>query len=157
MRVQYGSVKSWRTAKPEMHQKSLGDRMFNLKPVFVFTALVISTALISMAPIAAQAPAAPQVPLIEPAQVHGLMDMGGKITIVDVRRPDETAQGTIPGAILMPLDNLSGTYSTLPKKGKLIVYCRSGHRSAQAVQFLLDHGYKNAVSMNGGYLAWTQH
>jgi rhodanese-related sulfurtransferase len=98
-----------------------------------------------------------QVPLIEPAQVRGLVAMGAKITIVDVRRPDETAQGTIPGAVFMPLDNLPATYSSLPKKGKLIVYCRSGHRSAQAVQFLLDHGYKNAVSMNGGYLAWIQH
>ncbi len=83
--------------------------------------------------------------------------MGAKITIVDVRRPDEFAQGHIDHAILMPLDNLAATYSSLPKKGKLIVYCRSGHRSAQAVQLLLSHGYSNAVSMNGGYLAWTQH
>jgi rhodanese-related sulfurtransferase len=105
----------------------------------------------------AQTTATQQVPLIEPAQVRGLMTMGAKITIVDVRRPDETSQGTIPGAVLMPLDNLAATYSSLPKKGKLIIYCRSGRRSAQAVQFLLDHGYKNAVSMNGGYLAWTQH
>ena len=133
--------------------------MFNTKSIFTTLAFALSTVLVGATPIAAQnqAPAAQQVPLIEPAQVRGLMELGGKITIVDVRRPDETAQGTIPGAILMPLDNLSATYSTLPKKGKLIVYCRSGHRSAQAVQFLLDHGYKNAVSMNGGYLAWTQH
>lgn len=133
--------------------------MFNTKSIFTTLAFALSTVLVGATPIAAQnqAPAAQQVPLIEPAQVRGLMELGGKITIVDVRRPDETAQGTIPGAILMPLDNLSATYSTLPKKGKLIVYCRSGHRSAQAVQFLLDHGYKNAISMNGGYLAWTQH
>ena len=133
--------------------------MSSTKSILTAFAVAVSTVLVGATPIAAQtqAPAAQQVPLIEPAQVRGLMDMGGKITIVDVRRPDETAQGTIPGAILMPLDNLSATYSTLPKKGKLIVYCRSGHRSAQAVQFLLDHGYKNAVSMNGGYLAWTQH
>ena len=132
--------------------------MFNTKSIFTTLAFALSTVLVGATPIAAQnqAPAAQQVPLIEPAQVRGLMELGGKITIVDVRRPDETAQGTIPGAILMPLDNLSATYSTLPKKGKLIVYCRSGHRSAQAV-FLLDHGYKNAISMNGGYLAWTQH
>lgn len=102
-------------------------------------------------------PAAQHVPLIEPAQVRGLMALGGKISIVDVRRPDEFAQGHIDGAILMPLDNLAATYSSLPKKGKLIVYCRSGHRSAEAVQFLLAHGYTNAVSMNGGYLAWAQH
>lgn len=133
--------------------------MLNLKSALFVTVLAIAGATIGAVPLAAQtqAPARQQVPLIEPAQVRGLMALGGKITIVDVRRPDETAQGTIPGAILMPLDNLPNTFSALPKKGKLIVYCRSGHRSAQAVQFLLDHGYKNAVSMNGGYLAWTQH
>ena len=133
--------------------------MSNTKSILTAFALAFSTVLVGATPIAAQtqAPAAQQVPLIEPAQVRGLIALGGKITIVDVRRPDETAQGTIPGAILMPLDNLPNTFSSLPKKGKLIVYCRSGHRSAQAVQFLLDHGYKNAVSMNGGYLAWTQH
>jgi rhodanese-related sulfurtransferase len=133
--------------------------MSNTKSILTAFALAFSTVLVGATPIAAQtqAPAAQQVPLIEPAQVRGLIALGGKITIVDVRRPDETAQGTIPGAILMPLDNLPNTFSSLPKKGKLIVYCRSGHRSAQAVQFLLDHGYKNAVGMNGGYLAWTQH
>ena len=131
--------------------------MSRTKSILTAIALAFSTALVGSTPVVAQTAAAQQVPLIEPAQVRGLIDMGGKITIVDVRRPDETAQGTIKGAILMPLDNLSATYSSLPKKGKLIVYCRSGHRSAQAVRFLLDHGYQNAVSMNGGYLAWTQH
>jgi rhodanese-related sulfurtransferase len=131
--------------------------MSSIKSTLAAFALAFSAALVGTTPVAAQAQALQQVPLIEPAQVRGLIALGGKITIVDVRRPDETAQGTIPGAILMPLDNLPNTFSALPKKGKLIVYCRSGHRSAQAVQFLLGHGYKNAVSMNGGYLAWTQH
>jgi rhodanese-related sulfurtransferase len=131
--------------------------MSNTKSTLAAIALALSAVLFGGTPVHAQTTATQQVPLIEPAQVRALVTMGAKITIVDVRRPDETAQGTIPGAVLMPLDNLPATYSSLPKKGKLIVYCRSGHRSAQAVQFLLDHGYKNAVSMNGGYLAWTQH
>ena len=105
----------------------------------------------------AQTPAVTaQVPLIEPAKVRSLMGLGGKLTIVDVRTPEEYAQGHIDGAILMPLDKLPNTYASLPRKGRLIVYCRSGHRSAQAVQFLLSHGYDNAVSMNGGFNAWTQ-
>jgi Rhodanese-related sulfurtransferase len=110
----------------------------------------------TISPAAAQPAAVQQVPLVEPAAVKGLVAAGGKLTIVDVRQPDEFAQGHIDGAILMPLGNLPNTYSNLPKKGKLIVYCRSGHRSAQAVQFLLDHGYSNAVSMNGGYIAWSK-
>ena len=99
--------------------------------------------------------AAPQVPLMEPATLHGLMASGIRLTIVDVRQPDEFGQGHIKGAVLMPLDSLSTTYANLPKTGKLVVYCRSGHRSGQAVQFLLTHGYKSAVSLHGGYTAWT--
>jgi len=132
-----------------------------LKAKFILLAAVLTAAAlpvgITSAMAQSQATAAQQVPLIEPAQVRGLIDLGGKIIIVDVRRPDEFTQGHINGAILMPLDSLANTYSSLPKQGKLIVYCRSGHRSAQAVQFLLDHGYKNAVSMNGGFIAWSQH
>jgi rhodanese-related sulfurtransferase len=127
----------------------------SLKSVLAAAALAFAAMLTGTAPAHAQA--APQVPLIEPAQVRGLVSLGGKLTIVDVRTPEEYAQGHIDGAILMPLDNLPNTYSSLPKKGKLIVYCRSGHRSAKAVQFLAEHGYSNALSMNGGYLAWTKH
>lgn len=119
-------------------------------------ALSAVLSVVATMPAAAQGAATAQVPLIEPAQLKGLMALGTKLTIVDVRRPDETAQGTIKGAILMPLDNLPNTYSSLPKKGRLVVYCRSGHRSAQAVQFLQSHGYSNAVSLNGGYMAWTK-
>ncbi|MGA7710827.1 MAG: rhodanese-like domain-containing protein [Rhizomicrobium sp.] len=96
-----------------------------------------------------------QVPLIEPAQLHVLLTSGIRVTLLDVRQPEEFSQGHIQGAILMPLDTLASAYTKLPKTGKLVVYCRSGHRSAQAVQFLLQNGYGNAVSLNGGFTAWT--
>jgi rhodanese-related sulfurtransferase len=126
--------------------------MIRLKTFFV--AMALAAAGLVPAAMAQTAPA--QVPLIEPAQVRGLMSLGGKITVVDVRTQEEWNQGHINGATLMPLDTLPNTYTKLPKTGKLIVYCRSGHRSGQAVQFLLAHGYTNAVSMNGGYMAWSQ-
>jgi rhodanese-related sulfurtransferase len=136
---------------------------FGKEDVMTSVRMMLPVALLSLLAVpapaqTAPAPAAmqPAVPLIEPAQLKGLMALGTKLTIVDVRRPDETALGTIKGAILMPLDNLPNTYSSLPKKGRLIVYCRSGHRSAQAVQFLIEHGYRNAVSLDGGYTAWTK-
>ena len=96
------------------------------------------------------------VPLIEPANLKAMMASGVRFALVDVRRPDEFAAGHIEGAMLMPLDNLPATYAQLPRDVKLVVYCRSGHRSAQAVSFLLAHGYSRAVSLNGGYLAWTK-
>jgi len=95
------------------------------------------------------------VPLMAPATLNGLMQAGVRLKIVDVREPEEFNQGHIKGAVLMPLGTLETTYTSLPKTGKLVVYCRSGHRSAQAVQFLLQHGYGNAISLSGGYTAWT--
>jgi rhodanese-related sulfurtransferase len=95
------------------------------------------------------------VPLMAPATLNGLMQAGIRMKIVDVRQPEEFNQGHIKGAVLIPLGTLETTYTSLPKTGKLVVYCRSGHRSAQAVQFLLQHGYSNAVSLSGGYTAWT--
>jgi rhodanese-related sulfurtransferase len=96
------------------------------------------------------------VPLIEPARLHALMNAGIRVYILDVRQPEEFNRGHIRGAVLMPLGTLSSSYTTLPKTGKLVVYCHSGRRSAQAVQFLLQHGYGNAVSLSGGYTAWTR-
>lgn len=95
------------------------------------------------------------VPLIEPAALKTMMAANTKFVLVDVRRPDEFVAGHIDGALLVPLDTLAGSYSKLSKDATLVVYCRSGHRSAKAVQFLLAHGYGKAVSLNGGYLAWT--
>jgi rhodanese-related sulfurtransferase len=125
--------------------------MTRLKAFIVASALATACLVPS-----AMAQTAVQVPLIEPTQLRGLMSLGGKITVIDVRTQAEWNEGHINGATLMPLDTLPNTYTKLPKTGKLIVYCRSGHRSGQAVQFLLAHGYKNAVSMNGGYMAWSQ-
>lgn len=95
------------------------------------------------------------VPLIEPVALKAMMTSQMRFALVDVRRPDEFAAGHIEGATLMPLDNLPATFAQLPRDVKLVVYCRSGHRSAQAVSFLRAHGYDRAVSLNGGYLAWT--
>lgn len=95
------------------------------------------------------------VPLIEPAALKAMMAENAKFMLVDVRRPDEFVAGHIDGAQLLPLDTLSASYSKLPKGITLVVYCRSGHRSAKAVQFLVAHGYGKAISLNGGYLAWT--
>lgn len=95
------------------------------------------------------------VPLITPADLKREL-ASGKPVLVDVREPDEFAAGHIEGAKLIPLGTLEAAYSTLPKDGKLVVYCRSGKRSAKAVSVLAAHGYSNAVSLDGGYLAWTK-
>lgn len=95
------------------------------------------------------------VPLIEPVALKAMITSGMRFVLVDVRQPDEFAAGHIEGAVLMPLDTLEANLSRLPKNVKLVVYCRSGHRSAKAVSILMTHGYERAVSLNGGFLAWS--
>ena len=75
--------------------------------------------------------------------------------ILDVRRPDEYAEGHIPGAINVPNEEI-GTeeIAELPDKSQLIlVYCRSGRRSKEASEKLVKLGYTNIVEF-GGILDW---
>ena len=75
--------------------------------------------------------------------------------ILDVRRPDEYAEGHIPGAINVPNEEIgSAEITELPDKSQLIlVYCRSGRRSKEASEKLVRLGYTNIVEF-GGILDW---
>jgi rhodanese-related sulfurtransferase len=94
------------------------------------------------------------VPMIEVRDLQALIKKKAFFFLLDVRQPEEFAQGHIQGAVLMPLGSLPNSYRQMPKGVKLVVYCRSGHRSAQAVSFLRAQGYDKAVSLSGGYTAW---
>ena len=71
--------------------------------------------------------------------------------ILDVRRPDEFAEGHIPGAINVPNEKIGTTdIAELPNKSQLIlVYCRSGRRSKEASEKLVILGYTNIVEFGG--------
>ena len=76
--------------------------------------------------------------------------------IVDMRRRDEYDSGHIPGAILIPNESIgTDKPAELPDPDQIIlVYCRSGNRSAQASQKLADLGYTNVFDF-GGIMTWT--
>ncbi len=83
-----------------------------------------------------------------------MMEAGG-VTIVDVRSAAEYADGHVPGAILAPLNELPANAETiLPNKdATLLIYCRSGNRSAQAVNVLRQLGYTRLYDF-GGIMSW---
>lgn len=68
--------------------------------------------------------------------------------LVDVREPGEFAGGSAKGAVNIPLGFLATQLQKLEGKGNIIVFCRSGNRSAQAKLILEQNGFKNVV--NGG-------
>jgi rhodanese-related sulfurtransferase len=77
--------------------------------------------------------------------------------IIDVRESDELEQGSIEGAINMPLGQLirktrQGEINYLKEK-KICTYCSGGYRGNMAADELNKHGF-NAVTLDGGYLAW---
>ncbi|NLA92008.1 MAG: rhodanese-like domain-containing protein, partial [Spirochaetales bacterium] len=88
---------------------------------------------------------------ISPVLAKEMIDSGEELIIVDVRTASEFSQGHIPDAILIPNETIGSTPPTeLPDKEALIlVYCRSGNRSAQAARKLVSMGYLNVYDFGG--------
>jgi len=75
--------------------------------------------------------------------------------VIDVRTPQETALGTLPGAVLIPVDDLPERMHEIPRDaGKLLLYCAAGSRSAAACEFLASEGYDGLHNLEGGYSSW---
>lgn len=75
--------------------------------------------------------------------------------VLDVREPAEWASGHIPGATLIPLGELPSRLAELPGDQSIVVVCRSGNRSAQGRDVLLDAGFGSVTSMAGGMTDWA--
>jgi rhodanese-related sulfurtransferase len=99
-------------------------------------------------------PTAPRPTEIDPTTALERIAAGA--LLVDVREPDETAQASydVANLELMPLSDFAATSHALPKDRELIMACRSGGRSARAMQFLLDSGYTHVVNLTGGIMRW---
>ncbi|MCS6795822.1 MAG: rhodanese-like domain-containing protein [Raineya sp.] len=68
--------------------------------------------------------------------------------LVDVRTPSEFKSGSVKGAVNIPLDTLQANLSKFKGKNKIVVFCRSGSRSASAKAFLEKNGFQHVI--NGG-------
>src|SRR5690606_7586046 len=68
--------------------------------------------------------------------------------VVDVRTPAEFAQGSVPGAVNIPLDQIQQQMSKFSTKKSIVVFCRSGSRSGQAKSILERNGHNQVI--NGG-------
>jgi phage shock protein E len=72
-------------------------------------------------------------------------------TVVDVRTPDEFRGGAYPGAVNIPLSDLSRRCSEIPRGHPVILYCASGFRSASALRLLRQAGFSDVVNAGGIY------
>jgi len=99
-----------------------------------------------------------RVPEITVSELKALMDDDKRPFILDVRQPHEYELGNID-ATLIPLGDLPTRLEELEGHKEdvlLVVHCRSGGRSAQAVQYMQGMGYKGATNLRGGMMAWSK-
>ena len=74
--------------------------------------------------------------------------------ILDVRQPEEWNEFHVPDSNLIPLTELASRVDELPKDQEIVIVCRSGNRSAQGRDVLLDAGFTQVTSMAGGLNQW---
>ncbi len=95
------------------------------------------------------------VPLIHVEDLKQRLDAKEQLFVLDVREPHEYQICNI-GGHLIPLNDLPRRMGELDKTRELIVHCRSGARSAKAVEFLQANGFKDVKNLAGGILAWAE-
>jgi len=88
------------------------------------------------------------------AEAKALIEERPDMAILDVRTPSEFDDGHIEGAINIPVDDLTRRLDELSKDDELLVYCRTGNRSARAVGILNDGGFTKIFHMDEGITGW---
>jgi sulfur-carrier protein adenylyltransferase/sulfurtransferase len=92
---------------------------------------------------------------IDPTEVKAKIDRGEPFVLIDVREPHEYQICRIPGATLIPLGELPKRVNELNSADEIVAHCKSGVRSAKAVDFLKQSGFRKVKNMKGGILAWS--
>ena len=132
-----------------------------MKKLFAF--LFASFLFLSFSGCAASASPAEPTPSAKPAEYHKIsssdakarLDSGDKLILLDVRTKEEFDAGHIGGAVLLPNETIVDTKpEALPDlNAEILIYCRSGNRSAQAANKLVAMGYTNVYDF-GGIIDW---
>ena len=97
-----------------------------------------------------------QIQEYTPAEVMEMQKRGEKLTLLDVRDPNEASLGKIPGAVHISRGRLEQNIeAAVPRDANVVIYCANGNRSALAAITLRDMGYDHVSSMSAGFNGWT--
>jgi adenylyltransferase/sulfurtransferase len=78
------------------------------------------------------------------------------VVLIDVREPHEWDAGHVEGALHIPMQQIPARIDEVPRDRDVVVYCRSGGRSARVQQFLQQQGYTRVQNLSGGMMAWKR-
>lgn len=95
---------------------------------------------------------------IGPEDLRQMQSAAQDFVLIDVREKEDAAKGMIPGAVHITRGTLELNIDqvTTDKDKKIVLYCGGGSRSALSAWMLKKMGFKNAVSLAGGYRGWTE-
>jgi rhodanese-related sulfurtransferase len=118
-------------------------------------AILLMVAVAFLAVVCEREPA-PRI--VSPTEARALVEWPPGVLVVDVRTPEEYAEGHLPGAHRVQLDELAaaidgGEFPGSPE-APVLVYCRTGSRSAQAATLLAGRGFERVYDLEGGITAW---
>jgi adenylyltransferase/sulfurtransferase len=88
-------------------------------------------------------------------ELKAKLDRGDNFQLIDVREPYEWEIARIPGAKLIPLGTIADRAVELDPNAEIVLQCRSGKRSATALEILQQKGFTNLTNLKGGILAWA--
>jgi rhodanese-related sulfurtransferase len=138
-------------------RRTLGKRL-RLGILIAFSAILLTVALALLLPgkVAAPSEAAvspsPVAAEISVAEAYDRIRQGA--FVLDVRSQAEWDEFHLKGSTLIPLEELSDRVAELPQDEEIVVVCRSGRRSRLAAATLMEAGFTNVVSMEGGLQDW---
>ena len=99
----------------------------------------------------------PRIKEISVADLHRMLSNTDHFELLDIRTPAEIERGVLPNAVTLPMHlvplNLN-YFSESPRQ--IVIYCRTGSRSAQVCRFLNQQGINNVISLRGGVVKWSQ-
>jgi adenylyltransferase/sulfurtransferase len=100
--------------------------------------------------------AAGRIPEVTVQELKAMRDRGDDFVLVDVREPHEIAICAFPESVKIPLGTLPQNVNKLSTADEIVVHCKMGGRSAKAVQFLHDAGFRKVKNLAGGIDRWAQ-
>ena len=98
----------------------------------------------------------PTIPEITVEELKARMDRREDFVLLDVREPFEREIATIPGAVHIPLGEIPARFGELDSSSEIVIHCKSGVRSAHALEFLRDAGFSKLWNLEGGIHAWSE-
>lgn len=96
------------------------------------------------------------IPAITVQELKTMRDRGDDFVLVDVREPHEFAISAFSESVKIPLGTLPQNLNKLSTADEIVVHCKMGGRSARAVQFLREAGFKKVRNLVGGIDRWAQ-